>query len=92
MAEKTKQFVDQMPNDGWNPEDETIYTNYLGYGVFDEPTTMRVKESQIAYVRKDALVDAIWSWVENNILSSSQQDKSLLYYKEFKKYMEGTTT
>ena len=37
----------------------------------------------------DVFIAKTWEWVENNILSSSQQDKSLLYYEQFINYMEG---
>ena len=37
---------------------------------------------------QDAFIEKAWDWVEDNILSSNQQDKSLLYYKQFKKYLE----
>ena len=44
--------------------------------------------TNIEYIRKDAFIEKMWDWVEDNILSSNQQDKSLLYYEHFKKYME----
>ena len=43
----------------------------------------------IEYTRSDAFIEKAWSWIEDNILSSNQQDKSLLYYKQFKNYMKG---
>jgi len=42
----------------------------------------------IEYTRTDAFIEKAWDWIEDNILSSNQQDKSLLYYKQFKKYLE----
>lgn len=30
-----------------------------------------------------------WNWIEDNMLSSNQQDKSRLYYKQFENYMKG---
>ena len=43
----------------------------------------------VQYVRKDAFIDKAWSWIEDNILSSNQQDKSRLYFEQFKNYMKG---
>lgn len=46
-------------------------------------------EGDIEYVLKDAFIEKAWNWIEDNMLSSNQQDKSLLYYEQFKKYLEG---
>lgn len=43
----------------------------------------------IEYTRTDAFIEKAWNWIENNILSSNQQDKSLLYFEKFKNYMKG---
>ena len=46
-------------------------------------------KSNIEYTRADAVIEKAWSWIEDNILSSNQQDKSRLYFEQFKKYMKG---
>lgn len=46
-------------------------------------------DKDIEYTRADAVIDKAWSWIEDNLLSSNQQDKSLLYYEQFKNYMKG---
>ena len=61
---------------------ENIYRTYL-YQVPDPDD-----KSNIEYTRADAVIDKAWSWIEDNLLSSNQQDKSLLYYEQFKKYLE----
>lgn len=43
----------------------------------------------IEYTRTDAFIEKALDWIEDNMLSSNQQDKSLLYYEQFKKYLEG---
>ena len=43
----------------------------------------------IEYTRTDSFIDKAWDWIENNILSSNQQDKSLLYYEQFKNFVKG---
>ena len=42
----------------------------------------------VEYTRTDVFIEKAWNWIEDNILSSNQQDKSLLYYEQFKKYLE----
>lgn len=39
--------------------------------------------------RKNVFIEEAWNWIEDNLLSSNQQDKSLLYYEQFKNYMKG---
>jgi hypothetical protein len=52
--------------------------------------TVRYKgEGYIEYTRTDAFIEKAWDWIENNILSSNQRDKSLLYYEQFKKCTKG---
>ena len=43
----------------------------------------------IEYTRTDAFIEDAWNWIEDNVLSSNQQDKSLLYYERFKNHMKG---
>lgn len=45
------------------------------------------KES-IEYSCTDTFIEKAWDWIEDNILSSNQQDKSLLYYGQFKKHLK----
>jgi hypothetical protein len=49
----------------------------------------RQSDGDIEYIRIDAFIEKAWDWVDDNILSSNQQDKSRLYFEQFKKYMEG---
>ncbi len=46
-------------------------------------------KTDIEYIRKDVLIEKTWGWIEDNLLSSNQQDKSRLYYEDFKNYMKG---
>ena len=48
-----------------------------------------ITENSIEYTRTDAFIANAWEWVEDNILSSNQQDKSLIYYEQFINYMKG---
>ena len=48
----------------------------------------RIFLRDIEYICTDAFVEKAWDWIEDNILSSNQQDKTLLYYEQFKKYLE----
>lgn len=49
----------------------------------------REKDADIEYTQTDAFIEKAWDWIEDNILSSNQQDKSRLYYKQFENYMKG---
>ena len=65
---------------------EGKYIKYYDY----KPAKISYNEKEPAeYVRSDAFIEKAWDWVENNILSSNQQDKSRLYCEQFRKYMEG---
>lgn len=50
--------------------------------------TEKRKGDDIEYTRTDAFIEKAWDWIEDNMLSINQQDKSLLYYEQFKKYLE----
>jgi len=43
------------------------------------------------FIRKvrDTFIEKAWGWIEDNMLSSNQQDRALLYYRQFINYMEG---
>ena len=48
-----------------------------------------VDKSSVEYTRTDAFVERAWDWIEDNLLSSDQQDKSRTYCEQFSKYMKG---
>ena len=54
-------------------------------GMFSAKNT----ETSIEYTRTDAFIEKAWDWIEDNMLSSNQQDKSLVYHEQFKNYMKG---
>ena len=39
-------------------------------------------------IEREELIDKAWDWVEDNLLSSNQQDKSRLYFEQFKNYIK----
>ena len=47
--------------------------------------TLEVKEVSSL---TDTFIEKAWNWIEDNMLTSNQHDKSLLYFKQFKKYMK----
>ena len=49
----------------------------------------KVSDNSIEYTRTDAFIEKAWDWIENNLLSSNQQDKSRLYFEQFKNYIKG---
>ena len=62
---------------------KNIYRTYL-YQVPDHDDN-----SNIEYTRADAVIEKAWDWIEDNMLTSNQRDKSRLYFEQFKKYMKG---
>lgn len=57
-----------------------------------EPTKVRTEkkyDNDVEYIRTDAFIDKAWSWIEDNMLSSNQQDKAHSYYEQFINYMKG---
>ena len=43
----------------------------------------------VEYTNTDAFINKAWDWIEDNIMSTNQRDESLLYFEQFKNYMEG---
>lgn len=46
-------------------------------------------DNNIEYTRTDAFIEKAWDWIEDNLLSANQQDKSRLYFEQFVNYMKG---
>jgi hypothetical protein len=70
-----------------NEAPEKIWMTDEWFWQFDDKDFMG--EDSVEYIRKDAFIEKAWDWVEDNILSSNQQDKSRLYFEQFKDYMKG---
>ena len=51
--------------------------------------TFPLTNEDVEYIRTDAFIEKAWNWIEDNMLSSNQQDKSRLYFEQFKNYMKG---
>lgn len=74
-----------------NEAPKKIYTRYMGYGVFDNPITIRTKVSQIEYIRKDAFIKKAIEFIQKHtseIYSDYQMDKED-WIEDFKNHMEG---
>ena len=69
-------------------EEEAKFTSKL---FFDDVWTEEPESEKenIEYIRKDAFIEKAWNWIEDNMLSSNQQDKSRFYYEQFINYMKG---
>ena len=48
----------------------------------------RNTNEDIEYTSTDAFIEKAWDWIEDNLLSSNQQDKSRLYFEQFQNYMK----
>ncbi len=49
--------------------------------------TLEVKEVNLEV--EDVFIEKAWNWIDDNILSSNQRDKSRLYFEQFVNYMKG---
>ena len=68
---------------------EKIYVTEAMLFMTNPEITLRGNGNKIEYTRIDAFIENAWNWIEDNILSSNQQDKSRLYFEQFKKYIKG---
>ena len=68
---------------------ERLYLSKNIYGTYLYQVPDPDDETAVEYTRTDAFIEKAWDWIEDNILSSNQQDKSRLYYEQFRKYMKG---
>lgn len=50
--------------------------------------TEKCTDEDIEYTHTDAFIEKAWDWIEDNLLSSNQQDKSRLYFEQFQNYMK----
>ena len=50
--------------------------------------TMKDAEQYVRY-KQDKFIEMAWDWIEDNLLSSNQQDNSRLYFEQFKNYIKG---
>ena len=48
-----------------------------------------ITKNGIEYSRTDTFIEKAWDWIEDNMLSPNQQDKSRLYFEQFVNYMKG---
>ena len=71
------------------PEKIYLFENPITKEYDDRWLSKRSDKNDIEYVRTDAFIDKAWSWIEDNMLSSNQQDKSHFYYEQFINCMEG---
>lgn len=69
-----------ISNAHWRMETLMVNTQQAISNVID---TFETKEVE------DAFIEKAWDWIEDNILSVNQQDKSRLYFEQFVNYMEG---
>ena len=72
--------ANEAPEKIYLDADENWHRTHTAY-------TEKAKGNDIEYIRADAFIDNLvekaWNWIEDNILSSNQQDKSRFYYEQF---------
>ena len=78
--------TNEAPEKIYLDADENWHRTHTAY-------TEKAKGNDIEYIRADAFIDDFvekaWDWIEDNILSSNQQDKSHLYCEQFRNYIKG---
>ena len=67
---------------------DSMSTDTIG-DLWPEWFDAEVSDNSIEYTRTDAFIEKAWDWIEDNLLSSNQQDKSRLYFEQFVDYMKG---
>jgi len=73
-----------------NEAPEKIYYTPTGGGFYLTTTKPEPPFAEgVEYTRTDAFIEKAWDWIEDNMLSSNQQDKSRFYYEQFINYMKG---
>ena len=71
-----------------NEAPEKLYIVFgLPYTVDYTKLNKRRSEDEVEYTRTDVFIEKAWDWIEDNLLSSNQQDKSHLYFERFKNYI-----
>jgi hypothetical protein len=78
--------ANEAPEKIYLDADENWHRTHTAY-------TEKAKGNDIEYIRADAFIDNLvekaWNWIEDNILSSNQQDKSRFYYEQFINHIKG---
>jgi hypothetical protein len=72
-----------------NEAPEKIYVHVKKGRTLNTWNSEWIGVNDIEYVHIDAFIEKAWDWIEDNLLSSNQQDKSRLYFEQFKNYMKG---
>jgi len=83
--------MSQMPDKIWLHKDTKYNTGDIVCGYqyeFAQEIECEGIENFVEYVPVDAFIEKAWNWIEDNMLSSNQQDKSHLYFEQFKRYLE----
>ena len=62
-----------------------------GSTIYDKDGELVEYDIAIEAVRKanKTFIGKAWDWIDDNLLSSNQQDKSRLYCEQFRNYMKG---
>lgn len=80
LSARSKHDGNGISNAHWRMETLMVNTLQAICNVID---TFETKEVE------DTFIEKAWDWIEDNILSLNQQDKSRLYFEQFMNYMKG---
>lgn len=82
---KAEQFIKDYTNHCSN---EMVFEDGSGSHLY-EPWLTPEQALRVVEIEREELIDKAWDWVEDNLLSSNQQDKSRLYFEQFKNFIKG---
>lgn len=68
---------------------EFVDKNYMDVGIKTTHEASVAACQEIAEWADKTMIEKAWDWIEDNMLTPNQRDKSLVYFEQFKKYMEG---
>ncbi len=69
------------------PEKIYLFENPISGTPDDRWLAKKSCDTDIEYIHKDTFIKKAWDWIEDNLLTSNQQDKSRLYFEQFKNYI-----
>lgn len=85
-----EEYINQHPEQFKDDIDKWLFTEFgiIGGCCSAEKCHEYSVARMVAEKLTDAFIEKAWDWIEGNLLSSNQQDKSCLYFKQFKNYMK----
>lgn len=72
----------------WMQLDDAKYFIDIALGIKDDRwLSNKSCVDDVEYTRTDVFIEKAWGWIEDNLLTSNQQDRAKEYFEQFKKAM-----